>query len=220
MVEDLFGALEIGTSEADLAGISDDLFLIVNDGRVVASSPLETLKETLLMVNSDLYTTGGRSIEEITVPDVILELSDTVFTVEGYPTSDTEKLVLTLVARYIEQRALLTGTGTLRTSLQRLSRLDDEQGTREVYERLGGVGELETHVYGLPDWEPPGALDLRVHGVADDEILRHWFVIYCSEVADDVAMLATKTGAGTWQGYWTFDAAAVRAIDGYIRQTF
>ena len=198
MAEGLYDGLDIETSETELDGLDDDLFLVLRDGRVVASSPLGILKDTLLMVNVDRYRTGTQLVGEIDVPDVILELSDTVFSLE----------------------ALGQQTGTLRSSFQRLSRLDDERGTLEFYEQLGQTEGVETHVYGVPDWEPPAELGVNCHEVVDDEIRESWVVVYRTETAQSVAMVAIKTGRNTWDGYWTFDTDEIRAIDRYITQTF
>lgn len=220
LVRDLFAGLGIETSDANLDGVDDDLLLLVRDGKVVESASIETVKETLLLVNSDLYTTGAKSIDEIEIPDIVTKLSDTVFTLEGYPRSNTEKLVLTLVSRYIEHLAWRNGAGVLRTSFQRLSRLDDERGTREVYERLGQTPGLETHVYGIADSTPPPELGLTVHPVTDDEITNHWFVVYRAEDARSAAMVARKVDSCTWNGYWTFDDDDIRAIERYVTRTF
>ncbi|PSP83018.1 hypothetical protein BRC83_08265 [Halobacteriales archaeon QS_1_68_17] len=37
---------------------------------------------------------------------------------------------------------------------------------------------VETHVYGLPDWEVPPELGVRSHGIDADEIAESWFVVY------------------------------------------
>jgi hypothetical protein len=220
MVEELFGGLSIGLSEADQPDAEDDLLLLLRDGEVVASSSVERLKRTLLLVNADLYSTGTRSLPDIDPPEVITELSDTVFTLEGYPESNTEKLVLVLVSRYIEHQAWRGARGSLRTSFQRLSRLDDERGTWEVYERLGGTDGLATHVYGVPDWEPPAAVGLTVHGVTTGEITDHWFVVHRADDGSGVAMVAVLTGQNRWEGFWTFDPEEIAAIDRYIQATF
>jgi len=220
MVESLFGSLGMEMQETEIEGLTEDLLLVVRDSEVVASSPLESIKNTLLMVNSDLYTTGTKSIDEISIPDTVQTLSDTVFTLTGYPESNTEKLVLTLVSRHIEQQAAYSQTGTLRTSFQRLSRLDDERGTREVYNTLGQLAGIDVHVYGYPNWNPPSEMGLTVHPVRDDEIRNTWFVIHATDTGTDRAMLAVKDGSNTWRGYWTSSAPEIRAIDEYISQAF
>jgi len=220
MTDDLFGGLGMDIPETEIDGLQDDLILLIRDGNVIASSPLTNIETTLLTVNSDLYKTGARSLEEISIPDAVQQLSDTVFTLSGYPDSQVEKLVLTLVSRYIEQRAAYSRTGTLRTSFQRLSRLDDERGTREVYETLGDLPDLDTHVYGAPDWLPPSEMGLTVHEVRDDEIRSTWFVVHRTDTGTDRAMLALKDDPNTWRGYWTSNSTEIRSIDQYISRTF
>jgi hypothetical protein len=216
MLNKLFSGLDIDTKEIEDAEADEDLVVLLNDGDIVTSSPLSILKETLLMVNSDLYRSGTKEIQDIDPPDIIKELSDTVFTLRGYPESDIEKLVLTLVSRYIEYQAWSQGAGTLRSSFQRLSRLNDERGTRRVYERLGEAAGLDVNVYGVPDWDPPDSMGVTAHGISDDEIMRHWFVVYDSDATRSVAMLAVKTDPHTWEGYWTYDIAEIEAINRYI----
>ena len=220
MLDDLFGGLSIDTEETEQTEAADDRLLLFHEGEVVASSPLSAVKESLLLVNSDLYRTGATDIEEIDPPDVIVELSDTVFSLRGYPESSVEKLVLTLISRYIEYRAWTERDGELRTSFQRLSRLDDESGTREIYDRLGRLAGIDVHVFGFPDWNPAESMDVTVHGVDDDEILRHWFVVYDGDDGRSVAMLAVKTGSSEWEGFWTFEAGRIEAISEYVSRTF
>jgi hypothetical protein len=220
MAETVFGGLDVDLTEIQRDDRVDDLLLLLRDGEVVASSPLSVLEETLLLVNSDLYSTGTRNLEDVEVPDVIHELSDTVFRLQGYPDAHAEKLVLTLLSRSIERQAMEAGAGTLRASFQWLSRLDDEGGTREVYQRLGDRAGLETHVYGVPDWTAPPEFGPIVHETRDDEIVDHWFVLYRSEGGPAQGMLATRADPNTWQGYWTTDATEIRAIERYVAETF
>lgn len=220
MVTGLFEGMSIDLSPVDMGGMDEDLFLLLNDGEVVESTPLTVLKETLLLVNSDLYRTGTVDFDDIEFPDVIMGLSDKVFTLRGYPVSDGEKLVLTMVSRYVEHRAWQHDGGTLRTGFQRLSRLDDERGTREVYKRIGQESGTDVAVYGLPDWKPPDEFELSVHGVSDPEIKRHWFVVHRTDDDRGVAMLAATTGRNEWRGFWTFDPAEIRSLDRYVQRTF
>lgn len=178
MFEELFDGLDIDVREIASTDTDDGLVVLFIHGELVATSPVGPIMETLLFVNSDLYTSGATEIQDIDPPDVIMELAETVFTLQGYPESNVEKLVLILVSRYIEHSAWIQQTGTLRTSFQRLSRLNDERGTREVYERLGQIQELDVHVYGIPDWDPPSSMGMSVHGIANEEITKYWFAVY------------------------------------------
>jgi DICT domain-containing protein len=220
MFEELFAGLDIDVREIASTDAADDLVVLFRDGELVATSPVAPIMETLLFVNSDLYTTGAMEIQDVDPPDVIVELSETVFTLQGYPESNVEKLVLILVSRYIEHRAWTQQTGTLRTSFQRLSRLNDEQGTKDVYDRLGQMSGLDVHVYGIPDWDPPTSMGVSVHGIADEEITQYWFVVYENGDSGSAAMLAVKTDPYVWKGFWTFDTDEIRAIQQYIEATF
>ena len=220
MIEDLFGGLSIDVSNMELPEQDDDLLMLLRDGDVVKTSSVDILKNTLLMVNSDLYRTGGTLLEETDPPDVITQLSDTLFRLRGYPESNTEKLVLTLISRYIEYQAWVQEAGTLRTSFQRLSLLDEEQGTRDVYDRLGDCSSLDVHVYGIPNWDPPETLGVTIHGVSDEEIAQNWFVIYEGDDRPGVAMLAVEVGMNEWHGFWTFDQDEIGRISQYVRQAY
>ena len=220
MVEDLFGNLSSQVSETTLDEADTDLVLLLHDGEVVGSSSLSTLKDTLLLVNTDCYRTGSASLGNLNVPDVIRELSDTVFTLQGYPDSNTEKLVLTLISRYIEQRAWNHEAGSLRTSFQSLSLLCNERATREVYQHLGQIPDLTVEVYGVPDRDPPELPGITVHETTDDEIKQCWFVVHQIEGESSAALLAKQTGPTEWQGFWTFNADKIRSLDRYIRRTF
>ena len=228
MVEDLFGNLSTQVSENTREEADTDLVVLLRDGEVVESSSLSTLKDTLLLVNSDYYRTGKADLENLNVPDVILELSDTVFTLQGYPDSNIEKLVLTLISRYIEQRAWKHEVGSLCTSFQSLSLSYSERATREVYRQLGQIPDLTVDVYGAPDCEPPElpgvtvheTTDDEVHETSDDELEQYWFVVHRIESATSAALLAKQTGPTEWRGFWTFDTNTVRTLDRYIQRSF
>lgn len=220
MTKDLFGSMSIDVSEAQRNSRADDIFLLMDDGTVIASTPMSTLRDTLLMVNTDLHRTGTHSLEDITASDVLLELSDTVFELDGYPNSNTEKLVLALMSRYIERQAWRHKAGVVRASFQELSRLYSENGTRRVYERLGALPELDVHAYGAPDQEQPPELPVAIHGLYDEELLRSWFVVYRSEAGNSVALVALERGPNEWDGLWTFNSNKIEAINEYITQSF
>jgi hypothetical protein len=196
------------------------MVLLVRDGEVVEASPIHRLRDTLLMVNGDFYRTGTESLADVDPPDVVLELSETVFSLRGFPASNTEKLVLILMSRYIESLARQSGDGTLRTSFQQLSRLAKESGTRRVYQTLADIEGLDTHVYGIPDSTPLAGTDLSVHGIDDEAILQNWFVVFRSPTGSGAAMIALVTDKNEWKGFWTFDGAEVEAIDDCIQRAF
>jgi len=221
MVENAFENQPVDVSERDLSDCDEDVVALVRGGQIVATSPLDALSDALLLVNSDLYRTGTRDLADVEVPDALAGLDDVPFTLRGYPESDSEKLLLILISRYVERTAWEAGGGTLRSSFQQLSRIDDERGTRAVYETLADTG-VDTHVYGVPDWTPPRDLDTTMHGGYGADFRNAWFVVYVppdsasSDEADHAALVAVETDPGVWDGYWTYDPDRVREINDYV----
>lgn len=216
MLEDLFADQPVSIEERNRADEAADMVYLLEDDTVVATSPLGALSESILLGNSDLYITGARGPLDVDLPDVIAALEDTRFHVRGYPDSSKEKLLLITISRYIEGISLERGDGTHRASFQRLSRIEDERGTRAVYRRLSETS-VETHVYGVPDRVPQ--FDVAVHGGQSREIRDSWFVVSVpDETGAHAALVALETGPRTWDGFWTFDPATVTELDAYIRR--
>lgn len=219
MLERLFEGQPVDVEEMELPDGENLVVLFDDDGEVLASSSLESLQETILLVNSDIYVTGARELEEATVPDVLAELSGVQFRMRGYPASDSEKLLLITISRMIERVAWEHGGGKLRSSFQRLSRIEDEKGTHSVYEQLG-QSNVDVHVYGAPDWIPPEGSNLTIHGGYDPDFLDSWFVVFTSEtdLEGSVALLAVETEPDIWRGFWTDEPGRVREINRYVER--
>jgi hypothetical protein len=229
MLETAFDGQPVTVAEDTLPEHDDDVVALVADGEggreVLATSPLDALKETILLVNSDLYKTGTVGLAEFELPDVLERMDDTLFRLRGYPESNTEKLLLILISRYVERRAWQVGRGTLRSSFQRLSRIDDERGTRRVYETVADT-DVRTHVYGVPDWQPPGEFGVVTHGGHTEAFRNSWFVVYTPPAGEEppgtgledphVALLALEVAPREWEGFWTFRPGLVEDIDAYI----
>lgn len=220
MVENLFAEQEIEVGEVADETYDQNTVLLVEDGEVVATSPLKALEDAILMVNSDLYITSTDSLETTDVPAVIDGLTNVPFTLRGYPESNSEKLLLTLISRHIERIAHTTGDGTLRSSFQSLSRIRDERGTKAAYERVAET-DVDVHVYGRPDWRPTTELDVTMHGGYKWDFKHSWFVLY-RPPADkrdqgSAALLAIETDDSVWEGFWTYDAALIDEIAAHIR---
>jgi hypothetical protein len=220
MVETLFDEQPVDVHERELATDDTNVVYLIEDGEVLATSPLSALRDAILLVNSDLYRTGAGGVDGPDVPDVIREMTDDRFRLRGYPKSHSEKLLLIAVSRRIERLAVWRGDGTLRTGFQRLSRIEDEHGTRSVYERLADSG-TDTHVYGIPDWTPPPELEVTMHGGWNDDFRDGWFVVYDPGSADGrhAVLVAIETEPRRWDGFWTYDPDRVSEIAGYIEST-
>ena len=224
-------ALAKRAASGDDAESVSNLVLLVEDGELVASSSLEALVQAILLLNSDLYITGARELSEVDLPAVLTGLSETVFTLRGYPESNRQKLLLITISRFIERAASEAGGGTLRSSFQRLSRLEDEVGTRDVYEEVVERG-VDTHVYGVPDSVPEN-LGATVHGGRTRNYTDTWFVVFrpdggAEHVSADtnlqraseggIALLAVEVDDRLWKGVWTYDTERVERIARTIRQ--
>ena len=225
-----------------------DQVCLVEDGRVTATTSFADLSETFLLINADRYRTSTGRPETGTFPAVLTGLDDIEFTVRGFPESNKEKLLLIVISRFIEDRALNCGRGTFHSTFQRLSRLDDEFGTRRMYEWLG-ESDVDTHVYGVRD--DPGVvddLDVTVHEGTTHEYRRSWVVLFdpdsdvdaagtaapdsTGEAADasagrrvgdacsPVALVALETGPNVWRSMWTYDPERVNRIHRYVAETF
>jgi len=142
--------------------------VLLEDGEVVADSTLESLQEAVLLVNVDLYKTGLSGIDKYEAPAVLTAMDEMLFTLRGFPASTKEKLLLVVMSRFIEKRALEVGEGRLDVSFQELSRIHDEYGTEQVYQRLsdsdvavrsatGGSSATYSTVM-CPDAGPPSVL--------------------------------------------------------------
>ncbi|GAB3324045.1 histidine kinase [Haloplanus rallus] len=220
MLEELFAEQHVDVEELDVPDAEADVVLLLDDDReVIASSPLQALEEELLLVNSDLYVTGTRALEDVTMPAVLEGLAETPFRVRGYPAAHSEKLPLIAISRYIERLAWEHGAGRLRSSFQRLSRLDDERGTREVYRRLG-TADVDVHVYGVPDWVPPESFPGVVHAGYTGEFRSSWFVVHHTDDGDarSAALVAERVGDDAWEAVWTFRQDRVHAVNRYIER--
>ena len=220
MVETLFAEQTVGVGETTREEFPENTVLLLEDGEVVAESPLDALRDAILMVNSDLYRTGARPLDETTVPAVIDGLTDVRFSLRGYPESNTEKLLLILISREIERQAYEADAGTLRSSFQQLSRIKDERGTRRAYQQLSEA-DVDVHVYGIPDWRPTAELDVTMHGGTTPDFEHSWFVMYRPPPGspDDhgAALLAVETGPAEWEGFWTYDTDLIDDLTAYVR---
>lgn len=220
MVENLFAEQSVAVGETTREEYPENTVLLLEDGEVIAESPLDVLRDAILMVNSDLYATGTRRLDETTVPDVIDELTDVRFSLRGYPESNSEKLLLILISRHIERRAYEVGEGILRSSFQHLSRIKDERGTRRAYRKVSST-DVDVHVYGKPDWRPTSELDVTMHGGKKADFEYSWFVLYQpppdKPSERSAAMLAIEAGDAEWEGFWTYDSALIDDLAEYIR---
>ncbi len=200
--------------------VTDDVVLLDESG-VVADSDLSELADAFLLINADRYRSGANDLSETAVPAVLRELTDIEFDLRGYPASNKEKLLLVVMSRYIEARALRVDGGELRVGFQRLSRLNDEYGTRQVYRMLGESG-VEAHIYGVGSQRTDYPDGIVVHENDTEEYRKSWFLTFESPIDpdDDVALVAWEAEDNAWVGLWTFDEDRTARVADYLRANF
>jgi|AntRauTorcE11898_2_1112593.scaffolds.fasta_scaffold27725_1 hypothetical protein len=218
LLEDMFDAdaVSVVDGNGDPAGPADVVVLHDEDRPAIATSTLQSVEQSLLMVNSDLYITGARSLEDVDTPDVVVNLGDVTFSV-----ADKQKFLLIHISRHIEAMAYETEGGVLHSGFQELSRLIDERGTERAYQQLADRG-LDVHVYGSPDWDDPLDYPVSVHTHSEGEILKSWFVVHDGDGDDDrkAALVAVETGRNEYCGFWTFETDIVDDVLAYIDRTY
>jgi len=234
MLAEAFENQSVRVEERRIPDGPEDIVCLIADGAVVATTPLSALEEAFLLVNVDRYRTGTRQSELGSFPDVLTGLHDVEFVVSGFPAEAREKLLLVVISRFIEYRALTAGSGELHSTFQRLSRLDDEYGTRRMYEWLGD-SDVDTHVYGVDDDpEVVDGLGATVHAGTTDDYRRSWVVAFTPDGTADldsistvtrrdtgaVALVAVEIGPNVWRSVWTYDTERVERIRAYMRQRF
>lgn len=219
MFEDLFERqpVEVETTLAD--GGDENLVVLTRDGERVAESELDDVGNAVLFVNSDIYITGSRELADVETPAVLAQLADVPFHAEGYPSTRKEKFLLIEISRFIEALAYREGAGRIHSGFQRLSRIDDEKGTRTVYEMLAAT-DLDANVYGIGDWTPESALSAYSDHPELDSV---WFVVFVppeGATTDHAALVCVEDDDGHWRGFWTFDRERVERIESYVVDTY
>ena len=113
LLERAFERQPVHVVEREVPGPVEDLVVLVDETGVVATSPLQHVAESFLLINADRFRTGANDLEAGAVPAVLRELTDIAFELRGYPESAKEKLLLILMSRYGEAAALRAGEGEL-----------------------------------------------------------------------------------------------------------
>lgn len=201
ILEKSFDGQSVRVTQTNDDGSGDEVRLL-KDGDVVATSPVQSLMDTLLLVNSDLYRTSTSGVDRNAAPDVLTAMDETVFTLDGFPESTNQKLLLVLISRYIEKRALQADAGRLDTAFQQLSRIEDESGTRRVYSRLAAQ-DVDVHVYGVADENPVPNTSVTVHTGRNEAYRRLWTVVHTASTSP-AGLLAVEIGDNCWRGVWSY----------------
>ncbi|MFB6250605.1 MAG: DICT sensory domain-containing protein [Halobellus sp.] len=222
MLDSLFTEQPISVSEATRVLSDADVVQLRRDGSIVAESSFTDVRNSVLAVNSDIYVTGARPLEEVRTPEVIQNLEGTPFHVRGYPAGTKGKLLLIEISRYIESLALQHGRGELHTGFQRLSRIVDERGTERAYERLTDT-DLDIHVYGTGDPDRVRPQALTAHSENAPEIKNGWFVVFTPPPEADVegaALVAVTDDNDEWNGVWRIGTEFAERVRTHLTERY
>lgn len=91
LLQATFPEHDVPVIEREAADAEDDQVLLIEDETIVARCPASDLEEQLLFVNSDIFRTGTRDLEDVALPSVLLAMDEHPFRLRGYPESDREK---------------------------------------------------------------------------------------------------------------------------------
>jgi hypothetical protein len=195
-----------------------------------AGISVETRESDLGPANVGVFVTEGTVLDVIALDEWWPEslsvdgvLTDKRAYVPEIPESVTEAIVvspevskphLTALSREFEQRALRSGGGRLAVGFQQLSTFAESERTREVYERLAAAG-VDVTAHGVPDV----TADSFPVGVSPDETgqyQEYWFMLYDGDGEPDrkAALVAREQDEGSYEGYWSVDAAVVDELTG------
>lgn len=182
----------------------DNKIIIYKDDERISKSTMKELSDSILYTNSDQYKTQRNQLKNLTFPDSILSLQNKVFKLKGYPKANNEKLILIAISRYIEQLSYKNG-GSHYSTFQRLSRINDERGTKDVYNKLSeNVDKL--HVYGQKNENLELNDKFIIHSGKSDAYKYTWIVIHLSENScAALVAIENKNKHNEWNAIWTFD---------------
>jgi DICT domain-containing protein len=141
----------------------------------------------------------------------------------GYAVDNGGKRYLVGVSRMIEERARRVGRGELHTGFQSLARLDDERGTRRMYDALAAT-DVDVHLYGVDDGGAADALadQFTVHPAEAAELAESWFVVFDGGGVTDaaVSLLTEERDPGRYHGFWSRDVDLTGRIVRYLETTY
>lgn len=207
--------LEAVTDE--IGAVGTDKLVAARGDSIVASTPREIIPERVFRANEAIFTGSPESFSRADLPEVGRVLEDSTF-LYATPEGDGGSLLLTAISRYIEAIALESGSGTLRSGFQKLSRLRDDWGTREVY-RTVSDSEVGAHIYGVPDWIPPADAGVTVHAGYTLDFRKHWFVAFdppSDASVPSIALLVRSLESDDWYGAFSRDDRLVSSLLEYL----
>ncbi|QZP39146.1 histidine kinase [Halobaculum magnesiiphilum] len=198
--ESLFAAHGIEFEVRTLGPTGPDPFVLIEaDGEfvgVIAAADLAHIFDAPVVRpgERDEVPAGYRAIFEL--------FDNTLF-------ASMRRRTLLAVSREIEERAYRIGSGTLRASFQRFSAFRPQV---DVYRHLAAETDLDIHVHGADDWDPPAIPGVTYHPVGDGEIGGFWVVAFDGGDGGHACGLVAREESDGYKGVWTDDAGLVEEV--------
>ena len=128
---------------------------------------------------------------DATLVAALAGLDETTFTV-----SEKQKMLLIEISRHVESLAFRHGSGRLHSGFQSISRIDDERGTRRVYEDLAAAG-VDVHAYGADTALPSLPDGISTHTDPGEELRRACAFLDRSLDAEEITTAAASASAAS-----------------------
>mgnify|MGYP000053045223 CR=1 FL=1 len=195
-----FASHNVTVTHRDLPGVGLEAFLVIVEGGefagAIALRDLEGLLTPPIVRPgaNEGVSRGYRALFEV--------VDNTLF-------RSMSRRELLAVTREIEDRAFRVGRGTLRVSFQRLSTFRSQV---DVYRHLAGDTDLDVHVYGADDWDPPEIEGVVYHGTHDSPLERHWAIAFDGGGTDHACALVARELSDGYLGCWTDDPRLVEEV--------
>lgn len=199
-VEEQFRAHAVEVVERTLPPDGPAPFVVVEEaGEFVGAIPLDELKWLLTPPvvrpsEPDEVSPGYRVLFDV--------LDETVFTA-------MDRRQLLAVSREIEDRAGRIGDGELRVGFQTFAAFEPQV---ERYRRLATT-QLDIHIYGEADWDPPEIAGITYHRLDDGSATRFWVLTFDGgpDYRQACGLLGRESG-DAFEGFWTDDPDLVDRI--------
>ncbi|MGA9400423.1 DICT sensory domain-containing protein [Haladaptatus sp.] len=139
-------------------------------------------------------------------------LDETLFT-----SFDRRQMLAT--SREIEDRAWRIAVGSLHVGFQAFSAFQDQM---DLYRRLALETNLDIHIYGRADWQPPRIPNTTFCARTAGEIGQVWFLVYDGGGDDDqkCALVAEERDDGEFFGFWTYNPTTVDELLDHLVETY
>lgn len=209
-IVDYFDRLDVEVERLNAAGLPDAFLLLTDGDACLGAVGVAALHDYLFAsITGDAFRRGDDGAwNGPTVESFLARLDQNVYSLSG-----AGKRPLTCVAHLLESRAWRRDAGRLHAGVQSFSAFREDASTWTRYRKLA-EGEVETAVYGRPDWTPPDWGPIAAYAdEAGDRIADFRFVIYQgADARDDGALLARDVPDGGYTGFWTFESDTVDAL--------